>query len=141
MGENHLRDFLDWLEEISVRDGMSLCKILRGESVLRILSNPRLNRNDKLKHIKEEMRRLRFPRLTQIEGEIHKRIRELNLKPQVQISIPPGLEGGFLTVQARAASYEELERLVGEMRRALEKETMKEIFALLRGEGDAGLST
>lgn len=134
MGENHFRDFLDWMEEISLRDGVSLCEILKGESLLRISSDPRLGRNDKLKHMKEELRRLRFPRLSQIEGEIQKRIREIKLRPQIQISVPPGLEGGALTVQVRATSYEELKRSVVELGQALERETMKHIFDLLRGE-------
>lgn len=134
MGENHFRDFLDWLEEISLRDGVSLCEILKGDSLLRISSDPRLSRNDKLKHMKEELRRLRFPRLSQIEGEIQKRIREIKLRAQIQISLPPGLEGGVLTVQVRATSYEELKRSVVELGQALERETMKDIFDLLRGE-------
>lgn len=134
MGENHFRDFLDWLEEIALRDGVSLCEILKDDSLLRISSDPRLSRNDKLKQMKEELRRLRFPRLSQIEGEIQKRIREIKLRPQIQISVPPGLEGGALTVQVRATSYEELKRSVVELGQALERETMKDIFDLLRGE-------
>ncbi len=134
IGENHLRDFLDWLGEIALRDGVSLCDVLRRESISRISSNPRLGRNDKLKQIKDEVRRLRYPRLSQIEGEIQKRIREMRLKPQIHISVPPGLEGGVLTVQVRATSYEELKRSVVELGQALERGTMKDIFDLLRGE-------
>lgn len=133
IGENHFRDFLDWLEEIALRDGVSFCKIFDGEALRKISSNPRLGRNDKLKQIKEELRRLRFPRLARMEEEIGKRLREMKFSPQIQITIPPGLEGGGLTVQMEASSYEELERLVGELARSLEKKAVKEIFALLRG--------
>ena len=28
-GENHLRDLMDWLEEIALRDGIGICEILR----------------------------------------------------------------------------------------------------------------
>ena len=139
MGENHLRDFLDWLEEISLRDGVSIRDILTGESFERISSNPRLGRGDKLKRIKEEVRRLRYPRLRQIEGEIGKRIRELKLIPQIQMSVPPGLEGGALNVRLRATSFEELGQLVDAMGQALERKAMKEIFALLGGNENVGL--
>lgn len=139
MGENHLRDFLDWLEEIALRDGVSLSEILKGESILRILSAPRLSRNDKLKRVKEEVRRLRFPRLSQIEDEIQKRIREMRLKPQIQITVPPGLEGGSLIVQVRASSCEELKSLFGELQQTLENEAIRAIFALLRGEATANV--
>ena len=132
LGENHLRDFLEWLEEIALRDGVDLCEILHREPFLRISSDPRLGRNDKLKRIKEEVRRLRFPRLTSMEEAIRKRIREIRLSPQIRITVPPGLEGG-LTVQMRAASYKELERLVGELSELLEKKAVQEIFSLLEG--------
>lgn len=133
LGENHLKDFLDWLEEISLRDGVSFCGVLNDKSLQKISSDPRLGRNDKLKRIKEELRRLRFPRLARIEEEIRKRIHELGLGPQLRITAPPGLEGGRLAVQMKASSYEELERSVGELKQAMEKKALKEIFALLGG--------
>src|SRR5574341_1354013 len=79
LGESHFRDFLDWLEEIALRDGKNFREILQGEPVARIMSAPRLGRSDKLKRAKEEVRRLRFPRLAHIQDEIQKRIRELKL--------------------------------------------------------------
>lgn len=139
MGENHFRDFLDWLEEIALRDGTSVCEILRGRTLLEISSDPRLGRNDKLKRIKQEVRRLRFPRLTRIEGEIQNRIREMKFKRQIQIKVPLGLEGGALAVRVSATSYDELRQLVTELGQALEREPMREIFALLGNEEDAGV--
>ena len=134
IGENHFRDFLDWVEEIALRDGVRPADIVRGESLGRISSDPRLGRNDKLKRMKDELRRLRFPRLSRLEAEIRKRIRALGLKPRIQIAVPPALEGGALTVHLRAARHEEMKALAEEFARALETETMKEIFALLGGE-------
>lgn len=132
LGENHLRDFLDWLEEIGRRDGLGFSEVLKGETLLRISSDTRLGRNDKLKQIKEELRRLRFPRLARVEEEIRRRIHELKLGPQIRISVPPGLEGG-VTVEVKAASYEELVRLAKELGALAEKKAMKEIFGLLEG--------
>ena len=139
MGENHFRDILDWAEEISLRDGVSPCGVLRRESIARISSDPRLGRSDKLKRIKEEVRRLRFPRLSRMEKEIQKRIRGMKLRPEIRMTIPPGLEGGSLTVQLKATRYEDLKAWVGELSESLDREEMKEIFIFLRGEEDAGL--
>ncbi|MBI1994470.1 MAG: hypothetical protein HYS67_08715 [Deltaproteobacteria bacterium] len=135
LGENHFRDFLDWLEEIALRDGLSFRDVLDGAALARISSDPRLGRGDKLKRMKEELRRLRFPRLARLEDEIQRRVQEMKLGPLIQISFPPGLEGGELTVQIKAASHAELEKSARELAESLEKKAMKEIFELLSGRG------
>ncbi len=69
IGENHLRDLIDWLEEISLRDDKPPAKILERQEIQRVLSRP-LSRNDKLKEVKAELRKLRYPRLSQLEGQL-----------------------------------------------------------------------
>src|SRR3954466_15026449 len=55
-GENHLKDLLDWFEEIALRDGTGIAALLR-EDLSGIVSDPRLGRNDKLRRLKDELRR------------------------------------------------------------------------------------
>jgi hypothetical protein len=133
-GENHFKDLLDWLEEISVRDGVGVALILSREDLSRVASDPRLGRSDRLKRLKEEVRRLRFPRLARIEDEIRRRVRAMKLDPKILLAVPAGLEGGAVTIQMKAAGYDELKRLSAEVARVVEDDGMKEIFALLRGE-------
>ncbi len=124
---------MDWLEEISLRDGVTIPEILSGEPILRISSDPRLGRSDKLKRMKDQVRRLRFPRLSQIQNEIEEKIAALKLDRQIEITVPPGLEGGTLSVGIEASSHEELKLLVGKLSEAIEKKTVGEIFDLLMG--------
>jgi hypothetical protein len=133
IGHNHVRDLLDWLDEIVLRDGGSIAAILARAPFGEILTDPRLGRSDKLKRVKEELRRLRFPRLSQIETEIASRIRALKLGPKTQVAAPPGLEGGFLTVQLKATSREELRGMVAALAQAVEKPEIDEVFELLGG--------
>jgi hypothetical protein len=133
-GENHLKDILDWLEEIALGDGGAIAEILTRQEFARIASDPRLGRNDKLKRLKEELRRLRFPRLARIEEEIRRHIRDMKLDPLLSVSVPPGLEGGAVTVNIRAAACDDLKRVAAQLVRATETDAMKEIFSLLRGE-------
>ncbi|MGH7832309.1 MAG: hypothetical protein ACREQK_01575 [Candidatus Binatia bacterium] len=135
IGENHFRDVLDWLEEIALRDGIDVRTVLGGDVVAKVLDDPRLGRNDKLKRVKEELWRLRYPRLAEAEEEIRRRIRELKLSPRIQMSAPLNLEGGALTVQLRATTQEELRRLMREVSEATEKKAVGEIFDLLAGKG------
>ena len=133
IGENHLRDLMDWLEEISLRDGLQVRRILGDGSIGALESDPRLGRADRLKRIKEQIRRLRFPRLAQTEDSIRARIQELKLQPEIRLTVPAGLEGGRLRIEFDAASQDELQRLIAKLAEATGKEAVREIFAMLAG--------
>lgn len=131
--ENHLRDMMDWLEEISLRDRIKISELLAGEAVLAIKTDPRLGRADRLKRIKEQLRRLRFPRLTGIEDAIRQKIAALKLPAEIRLSVPPGLEGGRLRVELSAGSVAELRSFSEHLRAAANHPLAGEIFGLLSG--------
>ena len=110
LGGNHFNDFLDWCVEISLRDGCSIASVIEGEELAPTLSDSRMGRNDRLKHAKEALRRLRYPRLTRVEDEIRRRLRSLKLDPRIRITVAPGLEGG-LKIELQAGGLDALARL------------------------------
>lgn len=140
IGENHLRDLMDWLEEIALRDGSTAHAILNDRALAAIQSDPRLGRADRLKRIKEHIRRLRFPRLSRIEDSIRRRIQELKLPPAIRMAASPGLEGGCLHVELSASTTEELKNFAALLTHAVGTDSVKEIFRLLAGEGAEKLS-
>jgi hypothetical protein len=77
---------------------------------------------------------LRFPRLAEAGDFLRLRIQELQLHPEVRMSVPAGLEGGKLHVEFDASSPDELRRLAAKVLEAAHKESLREIFALLSGE-------
>jgi hypothetical protein len=133
VGENHLRDLMDWVEEIALRDQSKIQEILASKPITDVESDPRLGRADKLKRVKEEIRRLRFPRLAQTEDSIRVRIQELKLHPEIRLTVPPGLEGARLQVALSASSHDELKRLTVKLANAADKDIVREIFGLLTG--------
>jgi hypothetical protein len=135
VGENHLRDFMDWLEEIALREQLMIEEILASKPVVDCASDPRLGRADKLKRIKDEIRRRRFPRLAQTEDAIRGRIHELKLHPEIRLMVPLGLEGGSLEVELSASSHDEFKRLVIKLADAASDNRLREIFDLLAGHG------
>jgi hypothetical protein len=139
ISENHLRDMMDWLEEISLRDGSTICEILAGSSIDSIRTDPRLGRADKLKRIKERLRRWRFPRLAAIEDALTERIKALHLPAGIRLSAPPGLEGGRLKIEFDAGSAAEMWDFSGRLRDAAESDDMTQIFALLAGRIEGNL--
>jgi hypothetical protein len=134
IGDNHLRDLMDWLEEIALRDQCSIHEILAQKTITDIGSDPRLGRADKLKRIKERIRRLRFPRLTQIEDSIRARIQQLKLPSALRLSVPPGLEGGNLRVEFNASTAEELKTFAAQLTEVADRDSVREIFHILAGQ-------
>jgi hypothetical protein len=134
MGENHLRDIMDWLEEIVLRDRSSVCDVLGCKAIIDIKTDPRLGRADKLKRIKEQLRRSRFPRLAETEDAIRAKIQALMLHPEIRLSVPPGLEEGRLRVEFSATNHEELKRLIAKLTDAKENSIIPAIFDLLSGQ-------
>jgi hypothetical protein len=124
---------MDWLEEIALRDQVKIDQILATEVISDVSTDPRLGRADKVKRIKECLRRLRFPRLAQTEDEIRNRIKSLKLHPEIRVSVPPGLEGGRLHVEFTATSATELLTIAGKLRAAAATSLAPEIFDLLAG--------
>lgn len=124
---------MDWLEEISLRDRQSIHAILTSKAIGDSATDPRLGRVDRLKRIKEQIRRLRFPRLAETEDAIRAKIQELKLHPAIRVTVPPGLEGGQLRVEFSAANHAELKQLATKLIEATDKASMPEIFDLLAG--------
>ena len=139
LGGNHFNDFLDWCVEISLRDGCSIASVIDGAELAPTLSDSRLGRNDRLKHAKEALRRLRYPRLTAIEDDVRARLRGMKLDPRIRITVAPGLEGG-LKVELQAGGVDALARLARQLESLAEDDTAREVFALMEGKDDAGVS-
>jgi hypothetical protein len=133
ISENHLRDLMDWSEEIALRDGVSIAVIFAGKGVDDIATDPRLGRADKVKRIKEFLRRLRFPRLARTEDEIHSKIRAFKLQPEILVTVPPGLEGGRLQIEFRVTNQQDFKRLASKLAAVAESSLTSEIFKLLAG--------
>ncbi|HMA80169.1 MAG TPA: hypothetical protein VKR81_04740 [Candidatus Binatia bacterium] len=133
IGENHLRDMMEWLEEISLRDRVSISEILASRALVAVKTDPRLGRADRLKRIKEQLRRLRYPRLAGIEDAIRQKIQALKLPAEIRLSVPAGLEGGRLQVEFSATSLAELQSFTDRLSAAAASNFATDIFALMSG--------
>lgn len=106
-GENHVKDLLDWLTDIARRDACGVAEVL-AQPAIRAARAGAASRNDRLKSLKATLRRLRFPRLTQLEEQVHQAVRALDLGRSVQVSFPPNFEGDELTISLTVRSADQL---------------------------------
>ena len=130
IGENHLRDLIDWLEEISLRDGGTPAEVLGRQEIRRVLAGS-LSRNDKPKEVKGELRRLRYPRLSQLEEQLKETVKKMDLGSRVQITFPPFLEGDEVKMEIRARNTKELRESMERLLLRIEEGWVERLFALL----------
>ena len=130
LGENQLRDFLDWIEEIRARDGSRAYEILTQPGMQKARES-QLSRNDKLKKCKEALRRLRYPRLSHLEDQLQAAAKALDLGQQVRIVFPPSLEGSDITIEIKVGSEEELAEVVHCLQQRLAAGKWHSLFELL----------
>ncbi|HKY07616.1 MAG TPA: hypothetical protein VJQ55_05220 [Candidatus Binatia bacterium] len=134
VSENHLREMMDWLEEIGLRDNTTVSEILTRSTIESSKSDPRLGRADKLKRIKEHLRRWRFPRLAALEESVRLKVQALKLPASIQLSVPPGLEGGRVQVSFSARNLDEFEKLTHRLSDVASSGILSEIFEFLSGQ-------
>jgi hypothetical protein len=103
LGEHQLGDLWEWAEEIALRDGTSIAAVL-DDALLRTAGRQQLGRNDRLKLVKEALRRLRFPELSATQERLASLVRALNLPANVRVVLPAHLEGDAIRVEIAASS-------------------------------------
>ncbi len=130
LNENHLRDFLDWLEEIAVRDRCTVGAILELPQLRQQLS-AKTTRNEKLKGVKEALRKLRYPCLSRLEADLRAAVKALALGGQIRISFPPALEGDAVTFTLTVRNVRELAECLMRLQRRLEDGGLQRVFDLL----------
>jgi len=124
---------MDWCEEIASRDSVAVAAIVADKAVDDIATDPRLGRADKVKKIKDILRRLRFPRLARAEDEIQDKVSAFKLQPEIRVTVPPGLEGGKLHVEFSVTNQQDFKRLADKLAAAAATNIASEIFTLLGG--------
>ncbi len=130
LGENHLRDFLDWLEEIVLRDGGTIHHLLTRPQLRRPLE-VKLSRNDKLKRVKDVLRKLRYPQLSRLEDDLRAALKALDLGGRVRVSFLPAFAGDEVTVEIKAHTVKELDESVTRLRQRITDGALQRVFDLL----------
>ena len=84
--------FIDYVQDLSIRDGISIAEVLCEESFVKILNNQRWNKPQKAKTALEVLRTRRYPRLARAQRAIQSRISAVSLPPGAAIHYDPCLE-------------------------------------------------
>ena len=130
LGENQFRDFLDWSEEIALRERCSIASVWQRDGIVEVLARD-LGRNDMIAVLKNVLRTLRFPQLAAAEEQVALLVKQLGLPRDAQLQVPLNLEGDELRLELRGRSAAALRDGVAALQRILTQPQLDEIFRIL----------
>ena len=129
-GENHLKDFLDWFEEIAARDEQPIADILERRELRSARATPG-SRHDKLKAVKTKLRKLRYPHLTRLEENVRQAVKALDLGRTGQLSFPSDFEGDEVTLILTVRNVHELRDALSQLQQRLDDGRFQRMFDTL----------
>ena len=103
LSDNQLRDVWQWAEEIAQRDQRSLAEVLGAPALAALLARS-VGRSDKVKLLKSELRRLRFPELAASELRAAALVVALALPRHVRTTLPTNLNADAIEFTVLATS-------------------------------------
>lgn len=114
-GLNVQRELLDFLVDISHRDGIPLVKLIEQEEITGILENKEVPAPQKVQALRKLLKTKRYPELSNAEHVFHRMLKSLKLSSRIQIQPPPFFEGKTYRVTLRLDSRKQLKSIHSEL--------------------------
>ncbi len=128
LGENHLREMLTLLVEITKRDHSRVMEVVDHPELQAILSHPEFTSTQKTEKVKKVLLNLRYPRMSQLEEQFEKKKRDLTLPSNISLNHPPFFEGKGIRIGFQFQSIEEYQSILPSLVALTEKEEFKEMM-------------
>ena len=109
---NQLTLIAEWLSDLRKIKKASLEAILGEESLPRILQDPHLDLRAKGERFFGNLRRLRFPRLSEVEKDFRSLANEFKKEKEIHLEPPVGFETEGISLRAHLKDRESLSRVL-----------------------------
>ena len=128
LGENHLREMLTLLGEISKRDHCRVMDVVGHSELQAVLSHPEFTSTQKTERVKKVLLNLRYPRMNQLQEQFEKKKRDLTLPSNISLNHPPFFEGKGIRMGFQFQSIEEYQSILSSLVALTEKEEFKQMM-------------
>jgi ParB family chromosome partitioning protein len=128
IGINKQREIILLLNEISLREKISMHSLLHEKDIQQILDNKELDRVQMSRQIKEYLRRRRFPTIFKTRARFEKIINALRLGETIQLTPPKDCEGTTYTLSLRFKSLAELLDLQAKLDTIIQNPDLKQFL-------------
>ncbi len=113
LGKNNQKELLRLLREIAKISNQSIVQIVEDKEIQDILSNEKITSPRKIEHIKEVLKRMRYPLFSIVEMNFQNLKKDLKLPPNIILRPPPFFEGEKFTVELSFKNQAEFNKLIG----------------------------
>ncbi len=125
---NKQRELVRTVEEIAIRERATIADVLRSHTVQNPLHNPDMDRSQKVQHLRDALKKRRFPEITRAEDRFDRYLKTLKLGPGVKLMPPPYFEGITYTLSMRFNSLDELQQHKKTVGRLIQNPSLKKIL-------------
>ncbi|MBW1992618.1 MAG: ParB N-terminal domain-containing protein [Deltaproteobacteria bacterium] len=125
-------EFLEWLEVLSRREGVTPAELLSRPELASCLADPSLNPTEKASQVRQCLRVWVFPRLSAAQAAFDQGLSRLGLKqhPRLRLAPPPAFEGPDFILEVRFRDAEELRWLLKDLTRLANQEDFLKLTSL-----------
>ncbi len=140
VGVNKLKELLNYLEEISLRDERTISTILASQEIRAILTDQKHRGPQRIDALRAALRTQRFPRLSRLESQYQETLQRLKPSCGIRLTTDRIFEDDSMNAAFRFSSPEELKTAATELLRLSETPELDTILRLIRGEVTQPLS-
>lgn len=130
-GQNLMRNYLQLLGEIALRDSLPVQDILIDKGIRDVMLDPQMSKSGGREIVHRILRQKRNPVMRKIEKDFHSARKELKLPEEVSLEPPPFFEGDFFTVSFKIKSAGEFKRKAEALHEASRKPAAGKLFGVL----------
>lgn len=131
MGLNKQREVLVLVQEIAARDGVPVQQILEAPLLKGVIEDPQLDGNLKSRHVRSHLKKMRFPRLVEVENAFNQCVAALELGGAIHIAPPSGFEGRTCTMTIRFDTLQDLKRAHRKISETIDHSVLASLFDCL----------
>ena len=130
-GQNLLRNYLQLLGEIALRDSLSVQDILMDKSIQDVMRDPQMSKSGGREIVHRILRRRRNPVVKKIENDFDSARKGLKLDGEVSLEPPAFFEGDKIKVAFEIGSRKELEKKALGLLEASRRPSVSKLFSIL----------
>ena len=113
LGKSNQKELIRLFSEIAKISNRSMVQIVDDKAIQDILSSEKITSPRKIEHIKEVLKRMRYPSFSRVESNFQNLKKDLKLPPNIILRPPPFFEGEKYTIEFSFKNQAEFKKSTG----------------------------